>query len=310
MSALYGTGDEAVTTVTVDVLRPGPSPRDGNNLRHVGALAELDGAWEPIVVNRQTMEVIDGRHRLAAAKQLGHRTIAVTFFDGSDAEARMEAVRLNVRHGLPLTLSERSAAARELLALFPSWSDRQMGTLCALSPRTIARIRAEAPAPTDNVVSFPSVVVDKRLGKDGRHYPVAAGAQRAEIRKALEEEPDASLRAIAARTGASPETVRSVRRAMSADEPVTAPIVLATHRTAMAAPASNWSTDSACSSTEAGRDFAAWFDDHVLDAAVVQEMVDVIPLSRIYGVIDEARRRAALWEGFANAVQSRACRRR
>jgi hypothetical protein len=39
-------------------------------------------------------------------------------------------------------------------------------------------------------------------------------------------------------------------------------------------------------------------------------MVAAIPLSRIYGVIDEARRRATLWEGFANAVQSRACRRR
>ena len=308
MSALYGTGDEAVTAVNVDVLRPGPSPRDGNNLRHVGALAELDGEWEPIVVNRQTMEVVDGRHRLAAAKQLGHRTIAVTFFDGTDAEARMEAVRLNVRHGLPLTLSERSAAARDLLALFPSWSDRQMGTLCALSPRTIARIRTEAPTPPGRVVSFPTVAVDKRLGKDGRHYPVAAGAQRAEIRKALDEDPDASLRTIAARTGASPETVRSVRRAMTADDPMPTPIVLAAHRAAVPAP--HWADDSACSSTEAGRDFAAWFDGLQLEADVVQSMVDAIPLSRIYGVIDEARRRATLWEGFANAVQSRACRRR
>ncbi|HEY4332550.1 MAG TPA: ParB N-terminal domain-containing protein [Ilumatobacteraceae bacterium] len=308
MIALHGTNGDTETTMQVDALRAGPSPREGLNLRHVGTLAELDGSWEPILVNRRTMEVIDGRHRLAAAKNLGHRTIAVTFFDGSDAEARLEAVRVNVRHGLPLTLSERNSAARNLLALFPSWSDRQMGGLCALSPRTIARIRSEQPAPEATIVSFPSGVTDKRLGKDGRQYPVAAGAQRIEIRRVLEEDPHASLRSVAARTGASPETVRSVRKAMCVPEQ---PIMFTLPARVQldAAPEPRWSADSACSSTAESREFAQWFDDHQLDAQMARQMADAIPLSRVYGVIDEARRRAGIWENFAKTLQGRVCRR-
>jgi hypothetical protein len=38
----------------------------------------------------------------------------------------------------------------------------------------------------------------------------------------------------------------------------------------------------------------------------VAAFVDAIPLSRIYEVVDEARRRAAVWESFAVQLEKRA----
>ena len=198
--------------VAIGDIRPGPSPRNRINFAQVAALAELEGGWEPILVQRSSMVVVDGQHRLAAATRLGHTTVRVRYFDGSDAAARVEAVRLNVRHGLPLTLFERNAAARQLLQLFPEWSDRQLAGVCALSPSTIAKVRSElasvAPTPKDTGTTL----AEKRIGKDGKHYPSGAAALRTEIRRVLEQDSGASLRSVAARTGASPETVRGVKR--------------------------------------------------------------------------------------------------
>jgi ParB-like chromosome segregation protein Spo0J len=283
-------------------LRPGPSPREGIDLQQVSALAELDGAWEPIVVRRGSMEVLDGRHRLAAAKRLGHTTVRVRFFEGDDAEARVEAIRLNVRHGLPLSLGERTSAARELLGLYPEWSDRQLGTTCGLSPRTVARLRK--PTPTEPAGECLPFKRERRVGKDGRRYPTDPTAQRDAIRRVLEEDRHASLRSVAARTGASPETVRSVRLSLAAEEEATAePPVLVVPAATEERPA--WLEDSACSSTEEGQSFAQWFDDHHIDEAQLHALADAVPISRVYGVIDEARRRMALWDQFAQTLQQR-----
>ncbi len=253
--------------VPINLLRAGPSPRQGIDLGQVSALVELDGSWEPIVVRRGSMEVVDGRHRLAAARRLGHAKVRVSFFEGSDAEARLEAVRLNVRHGLPLSLGERTAAARDLLRLFPEWSDRQLGTTCGLSPRTVARLRLPA-SPEGEAGECVPLVRDRRVGKDGRRYPANPTAQRDAIRRILDEEPHASLRSVASRTGASPETVRAVRMSVAAEDAA----VVATEAVVVPAPVVEqpaWRKDSACSSTPEGQGFADWFDVHHLDEAQV-----------------------------------------
>jgi ParB-like chromosome segregation protein Spo0J len=300
------------TMVAIGSLRPGPSPRREINLANVAALAELDGGWDPILVQRQTLAVIDGRHRLAAASRLGHRAIKAVYFDGTDAEARVESVRLNVRHGMPLTLGERAAAARQLIAMLPEWSDRQLGSVCALSPRTIARLRSEV-QPVRKLVVARSAPAEKRVGKDGRQYPVAASVQRDEIRRVLEEDPGASLRSVAARIGASPETVRTVRKSMEASAeraPVAAGLHALPTRHDREPEAVQWTEDSACASTEEGRTFAQWFDEHAIDDDLLSALTTAVPLSRVYGVIDEARHRAEFWESFAKSLQGRVCRRR
>src|SRR5688572_1495009 len=91
----------------VEDLKLGYTPRITVDKRHLLRLAETVDAWSPLVVRRGTMQVIDGVHRLAAARQLQLSHVTVSYFDGDDDAAMLEALRLNLGHGLPLTLRER-----------------------------------------------------------------------------------------------------------------------------------------------------------------------------------------------------------
>ena len=200
------------TAISLDSIRPGPSLRAGGlNVAHVAALAEVSDGWPPIVVTEDNM-LVDGHHRVAAAEQLGLDHIAAVVFKGSRADAYVEAVRSNISHGMPLTLSERRRAGVQILAVHPTWSDRRIAGCCGLSAKTIKRLRDEAGTFEDC-----RSACRRAHRRDGRVRPVDAGALRASIVAELERCPDASLRTIAASVGASPETVRSVRNQLRAD---------------------------------------------------------------------------------------------
>ena len=198
-----------VVEVTTSSLRMGRSPRErGIDHAHVDLLAEVPESWPPIVVSRRDRAVIDGQHRVAAAKQLGLKRLRAVYFDGSTDDAYVEFVRCNVGHGLALTLDERRAAVRRILLTHPDLSDRGVASVCGLSPKTVARLRRAA----DGGSGTPETTRGKkRVGRDGRQRPVDPSAARARIAKELERRPDASLRAIASTVGVSPETVRSMR---------------------------------------------------------------------------------------------------
>jgi hypothetical protein len=51
-------------------------------------------------------------HRLRAAVANGQEAVDVRYFDGSAADAFLRAVEANVKHGLPLSLADRRAAAQ------------------------------------------------------------------------------------------------------------------------------------------------------------------------------------------------------
>ena len=154
-----------VCRVPVNVLIAGDSPRHaGVDSAHVARLAECAAELPAIVVHRQTMRVIDGMHRLQAAIRNGRERMAVTFFDGSDDEAFVLAVELNVKHGLPLSLSDRKAAARRILVANPGLSDRAIGSKTGLSDKSVAAIRNHP------VTGIPHP--ETRRGRDGRVYPI------------------------------------------------------------------------------------------------------------------------------------------
>jgi hypothetical protein len=266
----------------------------------VALLSELDGKWPPILVSRETDEIIDGHHRVAAARQLRQSSIAAVLFDGDPDDAYVEAVRRNVEFGLPLTLEERRMAATRLLESHTDWSNRRIAAVCALSARTVDRIRARCPVEEHG----PS-----RVGRDGRVRHVPPELNRLLILDAVRATPEASLRTIAKAVGTSAETVRRVRLAMdlvSADADhlggATIPPALAPrpaidlHR--------RLATEPAVSSTADGRHFAAWFDATDVGPRW-SDYVSSVPLSRVYEVADEARRRARAWANFAEAVEER-----
>lgn len=195
--------DGPVTSVPVSELRTGGSPRQGGeNLEHIRVLADAEGELPPIIVRRADMRVVDGMHRLRAARLRGEQTIAVRYFDGDDSDAFVLAVRTNVTHGLPLSLGDRKAAAERIITSHAHWSDRMIATVSGLSAATIARIRK----------AHPELEADARVGHDGKVRPVNSMERRRVARSILLAEPTLSLREVARRAGISPETARSVRR--------------------------------------------------------------------------------------------------
>ena len=124
---------------------------------------------------------------------------------------------------------------------------------------------------------------------------------------------DASLRAIASVVGASPETVRSVRNELrgggdpsarargkvDADATVLGLLSRRMQSTARVR------EDPAFTDRDGGEQFVGWFDTASVEPQDLYRYVEAVPLSRVYEIADEARRRADFWTRFAVALESR-----
>lgn len=150
------------------------------------------------------MHVIDGMHRLMAASLAGRETIDVIFFDGSQADMFLRAVRENVTHGLPLSQADRRAAAERIIASHPHLSDRGIGQIAGLAPKTVAAVRKRS---TDGMPQS-----NARVGRDGKVRPLDSAEGRRRAAELLTERPGASLRDVARAAGISPATVLDVRK--------------------------------------------------------------------------------------------------
>jgi ParB-like chromosome segregation protein Spo0J len=209
-----GETDSAQLVVAVPVLslRPGESPRlDGEDKAHIARLAGTEAQLPPILVDRRTMRVIDGMHRLMAASLRGRETVDVIFFEGSPADVFLRAVEENVAHGLPLSLADRQAAANRIITSHPQMSDRAIGQSVGLSAQTVAMIRRRLSSTVPQLTS--------RVGRDGKVRPLNSGEGRRRAARLLAEQPNASLREIAKEASISAATVRDVRRRLQRGEP-------------------------------------------------------------------------------------------
>jgi ParB-like chromosome segregation protein Spo0J len=278
---------------------------------HVRMLAELEGRWPPLVVTREEHVIVDGNHRFHAARSLGLKRVACVLFDGDSADAFVEAVRLNVQHGLPLSMKERSAAARRMLMTAPDRSDRWIGEACGLAHGTVASLRKACSSGQIDQL-------DRRRGKDGRRRPVNAAAVRQTITEAITANPDASLRAIAGAAGTAASTVRSVKAWLEHDAEThlnRSTLVTRKDSKLLSAvesleegqkPTSNSErvVDQAMLTSEGGEAFAEWFEMTAISDDW-ETFVLIPPISRVYELSDEARRRAQRWAAFADALERR-----
>ncbi|MFF9347142.1 transcriptional regulator [Streptomyces sp. NPDC014734] len=153
-------------------------------------------------------------HRIAAAGILGQDTVDVQYFDGAEAELFLRAVAANVSHGLPLSGTERKAAAIRILASHPKLSDRAVSSCVGLDAKTVAAVRrSTGDSPRVNV----------RLGSDGRAHPLDRTAERLHAAELLTNSPGLPLRTVVARTGLSLGTAHDVRqRLLRGETPVPA----------------------------------------------------------------------------------------
>jgi ParB-like chromosome segregation protein Spo0J len=302
-----GAGDQAphgeVVVVPIVSLRAGESPRlNGEDRTHVARLAEAEEPLPPILVERRTMKVIDGMHRLLAASLKGQETIGVIFFDGGPEEVFLLAVEANVTHGLPLSHSDRRAAARRIIGSHPHLSDRAIGASAGLSAKTVAAIRR-------SIAAVPQLT--SRMGRDGRIRPLNGARGRLHAAQLLAEQPAASLREVARRAGVSPATARDVRQRLERGEKPTLPGP-APARAGVAPPGPDAAVqkllrDPSLRHSEHGRQLLRLLQvNNAADAQDWSGMVVAVPphCTAIIGQI--ARHYAQMWQGFAQELDQRA----
>ncbi|MCX4231292.1 MULTISPECIES: helix-turn-helix domain-containing protein [Streptomyces] len=156
------------------------------------------------------MRVIDGMHRLLAARLRGQQTIEVEFFDGSPEDAFLRAVASNVPHGLPLSLADRRTAAARIIASHPQMSDRAIARAAGLGAKAVAAIRRRSSGGVPQLGA--------RVGRDGKVRPLSSVEGRRRAAELIAERPQASLREVARYAGISPATVSDVRKRLESGQ--------------------------------------------------------------------------------------------
>jgi hypothetical protein len=264
--------------VAIDSLTGGGSPRlAGINMDHARTLAELVGHSPPIVVHRRTMRVIDGMHRVAAAKLLGMASVTARFFEGTEAVAFELAVRANVTHGLPLTLAERRAAAAQLIRTHTNWSDRRIAAAAGLSPKTVGAIRSRS---SEEIPQLPV-----RIGRDDRvrqvrHPPVTKNVV------AVTSIPESRIE--------KPELTHSPGRVLR--------YLPATGSAPRATAVETLRKDPSLRFTEIGRILLRLLDLHTVEPQVWGKLIDGVPPHLSTSVAVVARSCADTWRMFADQV--------
>ena len=285
-----------VRTLPVAALSIGYSPRDTKvDAGHVAALTEVVDLLPPVIVDHRTMTVIDGVHRLEAFRRAGRSHIDALMFNGEDTEAMVVAIQANVKHGKPLSRGERRSAALSLLHAFPERSDRWMGEVCGLSHTTVALIRRSLHMAETRV----------RTGRDGRRRPLDRLAAQTAVARVISDNPNTSVRQAAEAAGVAPSTVHRARARFLGHEsslpmppPATAPSMPAPDEVEPGEPAPPSAPELAVP--------ASWLDRTAVSVEDVRTHLASLPLSRVYDVVDECRRRARTWSEIADALEGRA----
>jgi hypothetical protein len=251
----------SVMFVNIADLTSGPLVRTRRfSLPHTELLSECVEQWPPILVRLSDHIVVDGHHRVEAARQLGLTRLAAEPYEGSDSEAYIEAVSRNIVHGRALTLTERKIAAKRILSANIGFSDRKVAGLCGLASGTVGKIRKElAAGPSGGTTAAPVAQLFKveQCRDKSKHapprMPQPLGKERAELPSGRKWNAVVAHEDGTSPKGATPE-------------------------------------------------FPRWFSSKAIDAEMIETHLAAVPLSRIYEIADEARRRSRFWVGFADAI--------
>jgi ParB-like chromosome segregation protein Spo0J len=290
---------------------------------HVRMLSASEAEFPPVLVRAGDLQVLDGHHRVAAARQRGWQTVPVRLVRCTDSQAVLLAIRANVAHGLPLTRAERRVAAVRVIDLHPDWSDRAIAAATGLAAATVAALRQQV----DPRRSVPAA----RVGRDGRTRPLSAAEGRLRASAVLAERPEASIREIAEEAGISLGTAHDVRRRLRDNlgplpgpgpaPPADAPgqptgIGRASGRPPVPRPVDRsattqwdrlWETlrrDPTVRFTASGRALLQWLQRHVIDAHLRQAPARSVPAHLREQVVGLALQQAEEWRLFALAVQA------
>lgn len=293
----------------------------GESNEHARLLAESEEALPPIVVQRSTMRVIDGMHRLKAATLRGLTEILVQFYDGDDDGAFVLAVQANNAHGLPLSLPDRTSAAARIITAHPNWSNRKVASIVGLSATTVASIRRRSSDHSGHLHA------GERLGRDGRIRPLNIAAGRRRASELIKDRPDAPVREIAKAAGVSTGTVVNIRNQLRRSQQE-APRQQHAQKSAQpphkhsrsseesidAADDTDTDDDMVLQSlkrdpslrfTNAGRTLLRLLDVNTLGLRRVRQYLDSVPEHCVHAVAKLARRNSDAWRQIAVYLERR-----
>lgn len=304
--------------VRIESLVPADSPRlSGVDARHTRILREKFPDLPAILVNRRTMQVIDGMHRLAAARLEGAETIRAQFVDTDVRGAFMLAVKANTDHGLPLSMADREAAAGRMLSWYPYWSDRAIAAVAGLAATTVGAIRERS--------AVQSTQLNARIGRDGRLRPMSTLDGRRRASEIIATRPDSSLREIAREAGISLGTAHNVRERMRRGEDCVLDSQVGrargsgspcergtTRRRRRCGEPLAWQTvrerlkkDPVLRYSEAGRVLLRWFDARATGTGEWRGVIDAIPPHWVETMINVAYSCGSEWYELAAALEQR-----
>jgi ParB-like chromosome segregation protein Spo0J len=324
--------------VAVSSLVPGFYLRHaGTNAAHVQLLADAAGSTKlpPILVQKNGSRIIDGMHRVEAAKLRMSEYICARVIDCTDEEAFILAVQTNTLHGLPLTKADRIAGAKRILSSHPDWSDRAVAKVTGLSAKTVGILR--------NRSTGEIPLLHKRLGRDGKRHPVSGAEGRRRAVDYIKAHPDAPLRQVAREADVSLGTVHDVRerirrgadpvvgvrgkrpdqpervssatsllgRSSSAENASAATAKRGAHNK-QNAPQRSWlaisaklANDPTLRYTEGGRAFLRWMSLHAAHAEEWREFIDAIPLHWLKDIDLIASGVSEEWRMFAEWLRTK-----
>lgn len=118
--------------------------------------------------------LVDGFHRLHAAKTLGKKDITCQIYRGTLREAVLRSVEANKSHGLRRTNKDKRNAVLTLLndEEWQNKSTREIAEKAGVGNNLVARIKKEY-----------DISSDKIIGKDGKEYEQETGVRKAQVKQ-------------------------------------------------------------------------------------------------------------------------------
>ena len=160
--------------------------------------------------------LVDGYHRVMAARQIGRATIPAEVHLGTREDALWFALGANRANGLRLTARDVKKAIRVAVLQFPDRSTNQLAEQIGCSQRYVAAVKDQ--------VRATATLPDHVTGKDGKTYPAFRAKEEATVHPQHEAivtavQAGTTSRAICRDLHVRSERVADVRRALGVARP-------------------------------------------------------------------------------------------
>jgi len=170
--------------------------------------------WPPILVHRGTNRLLDGWHRVEAAKRAGVYTLPVTWVEAKEEELFALAVKANLGHGLRLSREERYQAIARLQR--ESWTPERIAEVLGCAVGMVGRTeKAEDLRVKYKVQSHPGAALPIESLVEVIKLPPEFQDEMVELACEVEAAPADLRRAVRAVKKGEVETTQDIRRTLT-----------------------------------------------------------------------------------------------